>query len=215
MTCPNCGAAVAENRRFCGKCGTALTVSAGPPPVAPSDPGPAGAPPSSWGAPGVPPTPPPGAPPSPGNADPFAPPDLRPPPGYGAPGYPPPGYGPPPGYPAPGYPPPGYPPPGYGPPPGSWPGYGPPPGSWPGYGPPAHFNGLAITSFVLGLFTWWALGIGSVVAIVLGFVSLDQIRHSNGAQRGRGLAIAGTILGFLGAAFWLLGIIGSIVHAGS
>ena len=221
MTCPNCGAAVAENRRFCGKCGTDLAVPSGPPPVAPPDTGPAGVAPSSWGAasePGAPPTASRGAPASPESSDPFAPPDLRPPPGYGAPppGYPPPGYGaPPPGYPPPGYPPPGYPPPGYPPPGYPQPGYGPPPGAWPGYGPPAQFNGFAIASFVVSILAWWTLGIGPVVAIVLGFVSLDQIRRSLGQQRGRVLAIAGITIGFLGAGFWLLAIIGSIVGAGS
>ena len=166
MTCPNCGASVTEGRRFCGKCGVALSeppapadVSAAPPPPgpAPASGQSASGPSTPWGPP-VAPAPQWGPPPSPapstatptGPQDPFAPPELTPPPGpnpwaaYDATTgqYPPPGYaGAPPQYP-PGQYPPGQYPPGY---PGQ-PGYG----YGYGYGPP-HTNGLAITSFVLGL----------------------------------------------------------------
>lgn len=57
-------------------------------------------------------------------------------------------------------------------------------------------NGLAIASLVVGLFwMWW---IGSVLAVVLGHVALNQIRRSG--QSGRGLAIAGLVLGYIGLA---------------
>jgi Domain of unknown function (DUF4190)/zinc-ribbon domain len=236
MTCPNCGATVAENRRFCGKCGTALTEPAAA--AAPADgtsapPMPSGAtaPPSSWGPPaaasphwGAPPAMPPTAPPA-GAQDPFAPPDLTPPnpwagydaqaqyppPGY--PGSPPPGYtGPPPQYPPgqyPGAPPGQYPPGQY--PPGQYPGA--PPG-WYGYAPP-HTNGLAVAAFVLGLAGWLLCGVGSVVAIILGFVSRNQIKQSWGRQTGSGLATAGIALGFIGASFWLVILIVNLVHAAS
>ena len=211
MTCPNCGAAVADNRRFCGKCGTALTASEGAaaPTAPPEYTGPAGVPPSAWGVASTPgaiadPQPAPPAPAAP--SDPFAPPDLSPPPGYGAPpGYPPPGY-PPPGYPPPGYAPQGYPPPGYGAGPPGWSGYGP---------PPVHSNGFAIASLVLGIVGWPFCGIGSVLAIIFGFLARDQIRRSNGTQTGGGMALAGIILGFLGAGFWILGLIGNLVHVNS
>ena len=55
-------------------------------------------------------------------------------------------------------------------------------------------NGLAITSMVLGI-----LGI-SIVAIVLGHVSLNQIKKSGDTQEGRGFAIAGLVLGYIGLA---------------
>lgn len=216
MTCPNCGASVAEHRRFCGKCGTALAATAAsadvPTPAAPSpSPGPMN-PPSSWGPPpaapppqwGPPPPMPPSAPS--GARDPFAPPELGPPPGqnpwagYGPPAapYPPPGSaGPPPQYP------PGQYPSGY---PGAWPGYG------YGYAPP-HTNGLAIASFVLGLGGWLLCGVGSVVAIVLGFVSRNQIKQSWGRQTGSGFATAGIVLGFIGASFWIIALMIQLVHA--
>jgi hypothetical protein len=105
------------------------------------------------------------------------------PPGYGAPGYAPPGYV--------------Y-PPGYGPPPGQVP---------PVYQPvafvqPAKTNGLAIASLVLGiLWIWW---IGSALALVFGYAAKTQIDLSGGTQGGRGLAVAGIVLGWVGAGFFVL-----------
>jgi uncharacterized membrane protein len=63
-------------------------------------------------------------------------------------------------------------------------------------------NGLAIASMVLGiLWVWW---IGSVFALVLGLIALSQIEASQGRQTGRGMAIAGIVLGLVGVATLLL-----------
>jgi hypothetical protein len=59
-------------------------------------------------------------------------------------------------------------------------------------------NGLAVASLVLGLL--WLFWLGSLLAVIFGFVSLLQIERSNGTQRGRGMAIAGIILGCIGLA---------------
>ena len=105
-----------------------------------------------------------------------------------------------------------------GPPSGPWPPPGPPvappagqppvqPPPWPqpippGPPPPAtKTSPLAIAAFLCAALGWWFFGLGSLAGIALGIVSLDQIRHSNGWLRGRGLAIAGIVLG---AAFCLL-----------
>jgi hypothetical protein len=49
---------------------------------------------------------------------------------------------------------------------------------------------------VLGiLWIWW---LGSILAVVFGHIALQQIRRSG--QTGRGLAIAGLVLGYLGVA---------------
>lgn len=57
-------------------------------------------------------------------------------------------------------------------------------------------NGLAVASLVVGLFwMWW---IGSVLAIVFGHVALGQIARNG--QSGRGIAIAGLVLGYIGLA---------------
>jgi Domain of unknown function (DUF4190) len=42
------------------------------------------------------------------------------------------------------------------------------------------------------------------VALVLGYVALSQIRRSGGNQQGRGLALAGVILGWIGLALTIV-----------
>jgi hypothetical protein len=77
------------------------------------------------------------------------------------------------------------------------------------------YNGFAIASMVLGiLWIWW---IGSILAIIFGFVALNQIKTSQGAQTGRGMAIAGLVLGFIGLGsilfFLLIAAVGSSVSS--
>jgi hypothetical protein len=69
---------------------------------------------------------------------------------------------------------------------------------------PPKTNGLAIASLICscaGLFF-----LPAIPGIVLGFVARAQIRRSNGAQRGDGLAIAGIIVGFGWLVLLALGI---------
>jgi hypothetical protein len=64
-------------------------------------------------------------------------------------------------------------------------------------------NGLAIASMVLGIvWVWW---IGSILALIFGFVARKQIRARG--QKGDGMAIAGIVLGCVGAATLILFII--------
>ena len=83
------------------------------------------------------------------------------------------------------------------PPPGQW--TPPPSGQWapppggqypvpPPYGyPPARAtNGMAIASLVLGIV--WLGGLGSILAMIFGFVSMRQIAERR--EDGRGMAIA-------------------------
>ncbi|HWS92230.1 MAG TPA: DUF4190 domain-containing protein [Mycobacterium sp.] len=87
--------------------------------------------------------------------------------------------------------PPSYPPP----PPG---GYGyPPPG--PGYPPPRRggTNGMAVASLVCSLFGWLCL-IGPILGLIFGFIALNQIKQTG--QGGRGMALAGIIIGGILAA---------------
>jgi uncharacterized membrane protein len=67
-------------------------------------------------------------------------------------------------------------------------------------------NGLAVASFVCSVsgIVPFFFGITCVVGIVLGFVALGQIKRSGGYQQGRGLAIAGVIVGFSLIAIFLL-----------
>lgn len=123
--------------------------------------------------------------------------------GYGY-GYPPPGagYGPTPGYgPTSGY---GYPPanhgPGYAPPPG----YGYPPG-YGGWAPAAaSTNGMAIGSLVCSIAGLLSCGLLGVVGVVLGHLAVRQINRSGGTEGGRGLAIAGLAIGYLGLVGWMV-----------
>ena len=58
-------------------------------------------------------------------------------------------------------------------------------------------SGMAIASLVCGILNVFPL---SVIAIVLGHISLSQIKKSAGRIQGKGLAIAGLVLGYLGIA---------------
>ena len=71
--------------------------------------------------------------------------------------------------------------------------HGYPPG-YPGYPMPGPTNGFAIASLVLGiLWIWW---VGSILALIFGYVARKQIRERN--EGGSGLAIAGIVLGWVG-----------------
>ena len=86
--------------------------------------------------------------------------------------------------------------------PGSAPQYAP----GPGYPPAGPTSGMAIASLVVSL-----LGIG-IVGVILGHLALNEINKSNGYMQGRGLAIAGLVIGYLqiaaGVIFAIILIIG-------
>jgi hypothetical protein len=74
----------------------------------------------------------------------------------------------------------------------------------PRYAAPAQpTNGLAVAALVLGIV--WAFWIGSVLAIVFGHVALGQIRQRN--QSGKGMAVAGLVLGYVGAGTFALFVV--------
>ncbi|MCE0507682.1 DUF4190 domain-containing protein [Microbacterium aurugineum] len=175
--------------------GDETPVSPPPPPAPPAPSAPPIAPPPQSG-PGPAPSYTHPAAPFPGTA-----PAASPVPGYGPP--PQPGYAPPP---QPGYAPP--PQPGYGVAP-SQPGWGAAPVQ-PGYGPPSApvypvvtsrpTSPLAVTSLVCGLagiVLFWAVIplLASVAAVITGHMALGQTKRNPGIG-GRGMAIAGLILGY-------------------
>lgn len=57
-------------------------------------------------------------------------------------------------------------------------------------------NTLAIVSLVSS-FVGCLCGLGSIVGIVTGFMSISQINATGGTQKGRELAIGGIVVGFL------------------
>ncbi|WP_129338436.1 DUF4190 domain-containing protein [Cellulomonas endophytica] len=186
----------------------------GPPgghnPFAPPAGDPAAAP---VGAPvaGPAPGPVPGPPPGPWSAGPVPPPPsgyearpVPPAPAHGAAPYGPPAYGAP-AYgapPAPG----GYPPPGLG---------VPGPGGWPGApGRPAGSDPLAVASLVTSLAGLLTAGLSALVGIGLGIAAL--VRTSRSGRPGRGLAVAGVVVGVLVVAGWVLaGLAVAVFASGS
>jgi Domain of unknown function (DUF4190) len=67
---------------------------------------------------------------------------------------------------------------------------------------PVRTNGLAIASLVLGIL--WLYWVGSILALVFGYVAQRQIDRSQGVEGGGGLALAGIVLGWVGVGFLLL-----------
>lgn len=55
---------------------------------------------------------------------------------------------------------------------------------------------------VLGIL--WLYWIGSILAIIFGVIAIRRINRSNGWRTGKGMAIAGLVLGLIGAAFLTL-----------
>jgi type IV pilus assembly protein PilA len=88
-------------------------------------------------------------------------------------------------------------------PPGA--GFGPPVAPYTG---PTETSGKAIGSLICGLlFFFFPV---AIVAIILGHISLSEIRRAGGRLTGRGLAIGGLVLGYAGVSFIPVLIIAAI-----
>jgi hypothetical protein len=72
-----------------------------------------------------------------------------------------------------------------------------PPAAWQP-GPPTYqrTNGMAVASLVLGVLFCFA--VTAILAVIFGYVALNRIDASAGGEKGRGLAIAGIVLGWVG-----------------
>jgi preprotein translocase subunit SecG len=68
-------------------------------------------------------------------------------------------------------------------------------------------NGLAIASMVLGI-VW----IGSILALVFGYMAKKQIEESSGRETRAGMATAGIALGWVGVGFLALLILIGLIH---
>jgi hypothetical protein len=103
-------------------------------------------------------------------------------------------------------------PPPYGQPPYGQPPYGqqpyPPQPYGYGYPPPRRTNGLAIASMVLGII--WLYWIGSILALVFGYVARKQIRERG--ESGDGMAIAGIVLGWVGVGVIALALVVGVIR---
>jgi hypothetical protein len=79
-------------------------------------------------------------------------------------------------------------------------------GYGPGYGYAPKQNTLAIVSLVSGIAAFVVLPlIASIVAVITGHMSLKQLKTSG--EGGRGMALTGTILGWIGIGLAAIGIV--------
>ena len=67
-------------------------------------------------------------------------------------------------------------------------------------------NGSATAALVFGILGL-LIGILSVPALIFGYSAKGQIDRAGGVQGGRGMAIAGIVLGWIGAGLWLIWLI--------
>lgn len=67
---------------------------------------------------------------------------------------------------------------------------------------------MAIASLVLGVL--WIYWLGSILALIFGYLAKKEIRDSNDQMEGKGLATAGIVLGWVGIATMIL-LIGIVV----
>ncbi|SDQ17092.1 DUF4190 domain-containing protein [Microbacterium sp. cf332] len=79
-----------------------------------------------------------------------------------------------------------------------------------GYGggfPQQKTNTLSIVSMIASIvgFIWILPVIGSIAGVVMGHISLSQIKRTG--EKGRGMALAGLIVGYAGLALAIIGII--------
>tara|TARA_B100000315_G_scaffold117938_1_gene108134 strand:- start:134 stop:451 length:318 start_codon:yes stop_codon:yes gene_type:complete len=72
--------------------------------------------------------------------------------------------------------------------------------------PAGRTSGLGIASMVLGIL--WLFWLGSILAVIFGHISLAQTKKDSSIS-GRGMAIAGVALGWIGIAVLLIGLVGS------
>src|SRR5690349_7624101 len=72
----------------------------------------------------------------------------------------------------------------------------------PGYYPPVQrpSNGLAVAALVLGIVGIVTCGALSILAVIFGHVSYSQIKRTG--EEGRGMAVAGIVLGWIPIALW-------------
>jgi hypothetical protein len=71
--------------------------------------------------------------------------------------------------------------------------------------PPRQTSGMAIASLVLGIL--WIYWIGSILALIFGYVAKGEIRRSTQKIEGNGLATAGIVLGWVGVGTLVLVIV--------
>lgn len=73
-------------------------------------------------------------------------------------------------------------------------------------------NPAAVVSLVFGILGWTLLPIlGTLIAVVAGHLAVNQLQHPDAVERGRRLAIAGLVLGWLQVLVVLAGFAGWLI----
>lgn len=85
----------------------------------------------------------------------------------------------------------------------------PAPGTAYGTAPPSRTSGLAVASLVTGIL--FCFVVTPVVAVILGYLALEQIRDSEGTLTGRGMAIAGVTLGWVWLGLTAVGLLAWVI----
>jgi uncharacterized protein with PQ loop repeat len=73
----------------------------------------------------------------------------------------------------------------------------------------AHFDFTKLNTLAVVSLATAATGFGAVAAVITGHISLAQLKKSN--ESGRGLALTGMILGYVGIGLWVIGGIGMAI----
>ena len=74
---------------------------------------------------------------------------------------------------------------------------------------------MALVTGILGVLFCGVCGIPSIAAIVCGILGRNQIRASNGLEKGDGMALAGIITGAVGILMGLGWVILSVAGSGT
>jgi hypothetical protein len=72
-----------------------------------------------------------------------------------------------------------------------------------------HFDFTKLNTLAVVSLATAATGFGAVAAVITGHISLAQLKKSN--ESGRGLALTGMILGYVGIGLWVVGGIGMAI----
>jgi hypothetical protein len=75
------------------------------------------------------------------------------------------------------------------------------------YPTPVSTSTAAVVSLICAILSWIGVfGVGGILAVIFGHIAKGEIRKSNGAIGGNGMATIGLVLGYANIAIALLGI---------
>ena len=75
----------------------------------------------------------------------------------------------------------------------------------PQYAPEKKTNVMSIISMISSIVGLFTFGILCLLGVILGHVSLNQIKRTN--EGGKGMAITGLVVGYIGIVGWIIGMI--------